>query len=136
LALAAAPVAAGTKPIGMMSVAGLTSEAVPIIGVTWDAAQPGPQHSFAVTRIPDQASPLFFFRALLGTTAATAQIILSSKGNLPTTYDLTDVLLTSVSVQTDAKGQLTEVIQLQINRLAITAEGVSKCWDFAANIAC
>jgi hypothetical protein len=135
-AIAAAPLAAEAKPIGTLSVAGLTSAPAPILGVTWGAQSPGALVSFSVTRTPDQASPLFFFRVLEGRHALSAQIVLDGKGSVPTTYDLKDVTLTSVSVQTDAKGQMSEMIQVNLVQLTVTTEGVSKCWDFETNMPC
>lgn len=54
----------------------------------------------------------------------------------PTTYDLVDVMIASVDVDTDAKGQLTERVELFLAKITVSAAGVSKCWDFQLNLMC
>jgi type VI protein secretion system component Hcp len=144
LLYSALPAVAATKakPVGTMTIDGVTAAPVDVLAINWDAnADTGRgAMTFSVVTAPDGASPALLVAALGGVHVLSGQVVLQGSGGPVATYDLTDVLITGVTLATDAKGVATEAIKLTFRKLTTTVStpngDVIRCWDFAQNQQC
>jgi type VI protein secretion system component Hcp len=135
---------AGNQSVGSLQVDGL-GPATPIYGFGLDVINAGSASSgggggagkadfkdIQVVRLSDAASPQLFRYAVSGQHIESVRITLvKGPGSSASSYELRDVVVTGFS---NADG--VEQVGFSFHEIAMTAGGVTTCWDLAGNVGC
>jgi type VI protein secretion system component Hcp len=129
------------KPIGTMTIDGLTQGAVDILSLSSEAT--GNLESvmtLSLVKMPDASSPSMLIAVFRATPAPTAQIVIEIRRGLTVTYDLTDVVIASLDASADPKNGPIETLQLAFKKITLTVSGPGgnavDCWDLVENKHC